>query len=82
MTAKNEIELVDSSYKIKQNEGQDDNDFDDYYNCVKNTQIDCTSSALDNLVANLEAVVIPETQQTLLLPSDLSATPRQPIKLV
>ena len=82
MTAKNEIELVDSSYKMKQNEGQDDNDFDDYCNCVKNTQIDCTSSVLDNLVPNLEAVIIPETQQTLLLPSDLSATPRQPIKLV
>ena len=26
MTAKNQIELVDSGYKIKQNEAQDDND--------------------------------------------------------
>ena len=46
MTAKNQIELVDSDYKIKQNEGQDDNDNeaqnvnDDNCNFVKNTQID------------------------------------------
>ena len=64
MTAKNQIELVDSGYKIKQNEAQDDNDFDDNCNFVKNTQIDCTSSVSDNLVANLETVIIPETQQT------------------
>ena len=48
MTAKNQIELVDSSYKIKQNKVQDDNDnealdgSDDNYNFV-NTQNDCTS---------------------------------------
>ena len=48
---------------------------------VKNTQIDCTSSVSDNLAANLETV-IPETQQTPLLPSDLSVTPRRPIKSV
>ena len=95
MTAKNQIELVDSSYKIKQNEAQDDNDNeaqddndneaqddnDDNCNFVKNTQIDCTSSVSDNLAANLETV-IPETQQTPLLPCDLSVTPRRPIKLV
>ena len=46
MTAKNQIELVDSDYKIKQNEGQDDKDNevqnvnDDNCNFVKNTQID------------------------------------------
>ena len=48
MTAKNQIELVDSVYKIKQNEAQDntdnkaqdDNDNDDNYNFVKDTQID------------------------------------------
>ena len=82
MTAKDQIELVDSGYKIKQNEAQDDNDFDDNCNFVKNTQIDCTSSVSYNLVANLETVIIPETQQTPLLPSDLSITPRRPIKSV
>ena len=88
MTAKNQIELVDSGYKIKQNEVQDDNDNeaqddnDDNSNFVKNTQIDCPSSVLDNLVANQETVIIPETQQTPLLPSDLSVTPRRPIKSV
>ena len=46
---------------------------------LKNTQIDCTASVLDNLVTNLETVIIPETQQTPLLPSDLSVTLRQPI---
>ena len=88
MTAKDQIELVHSSYKIKQNEAQDDNDNeaqddnDDKCNFFKNTQIDCTSSVSDNLAANLETVIIPETQQIPLLPSDLSVTPRQPIKLV
>ena len=88
MTAKDQIELVDSSYKIKQNEAQDGNDNeaqddnDDNCNFVKNTQIDCTSSVSDNLAANLETVIIPETQQIPLLPSDLSVTPRQTIKLV
>ena len=75
MTAKNQIELVDSGYKIKQNEAQDDND--DNSNFVKNTQIDCTSSVSDNLVANQETVIIPETQQTPLLPPNLSVTPRR-----
>ena len=82
MTAKNQIELVNSGYKIKQNEAQDDNDNDDNCNFVKNTQIDCTSSVSDNLVANLETVIISETQQIRLLPSDLSVTPRRPIKSV
>ena len=60
MTAKNQIELVDSSYKIKQNEAQDDNDNeaeddnDDNCNFFKHTQIDCTFSVSDNLVAKLE----------------------------
>ena len=82
MTAKNQIELVDSGYKIKQNEALDNNDneaqddSDDNSNFVKNTQINCTSSVSDNLVANQERVIIPETQQTPLLPSDLSVTPR------
>ena len=80
MTAKDQIELFDNGYKIKQIEAQDD--FDDNCNFVKNTQIDCTSSVSDNLVANLETVIIPETQQTSLLPSDLSVTPRRPIKSV
>ena len=31
---------------------------------------------------NLETVIIPETQQTSLLPSHLSVTPRRPIKSV
>ena len=88
MTTKNQIELVDSGYKIKQNKAQDDNDNeaqynnDDNCNFVKNTQIDCTSSVSDNLVANLETVIIPETQETPLLPSDLSVTPSQQIKSV
>ena len=77
MTAKNQIELVDSGYKIKQNEAQGDND--DNCNFVKNTQIDCTSSVSDNLPANLETV-IPETQQTLLL--SVSVTPSRPVKSV
>ena len=79
MTAKDQIELVDNDSKIKQNEVQNDND-----NCnfVKNIQIDCTSTVSDNLVANLETVIIPQTQQTPLLPSDLSVTPRRPIKSV
>ena len=42
MTAKSQIELVDSGYKIKHNEAQDAND--DNCNFVKNTKIDCTSS--------------------------------------
>ena len=73
-------------YKIKQNEAEDDydneaqDDHDDNRNFVKNAQIDCKSSVSDNLVANLETVIIPETQQTPLLPSDLSVTPRRPIK--
>ena len=37
MTAKDQIELVDSGYKIKQNEAQDVNDFDDNCNFVKST---------------------------------------------
>ena len=82
MNAKDQIELVDSGYKIKQDEAQDGNDFDNNCNFVKNTQIDCTSSVSDNLVANLETVIIPETQLTPLLPSDLSVTPRRPIKSV
>ena len=88
MTAKNQIVLVDSAYKRKQNEAQDDKDSevkdDNHENCnfVKNTQIDCISSASDNLVTNLETVIIPETQQTPLLPFDLSVTPRRPIKSV
>ena len=88
MTAKDQIELVDSGYKIKQNEAQDDNDNkaqdDNDGNCnfFKNTKIDYTSSVLDNLVANLETVIIPEAQQNPLLPSDLSVTPRRPVKLV
>ena len=79
MTAKDQIELVYNDSKIKQNEVQNDND-----NCnfLKNIQIDCTSTVSDNLVANLETVIIPETQQTSLLPSDLSVTPRRPIKSV
>ena len=79
MAAKNRIELVDSGYKMG-NEAQDHND--DNCNFVKNTQIDCTSSVSDNLAASLETVIILETQQTPLLPSDLSVTPRRPIKLV
>ena len=82
MTAKNQIELVNSGYKIKQNEAQDDNDNDDNCNFVKNTQIDCTSSVSENLVANLETVIISETQQIRLLPSDSLVTPRRPIKSV
>ena len=35
MNAKNQTELVDSCYKIKQNEAQDDNDFGDNCNFVK-----------------------------------------------
>ena len=77
-----QTELVDSGYKIKQNEAQDDNDFDDNCNFVKNTLIDCTSSVSDNLIATLQTVIIPKTQQTALLPSDLSVTPRRPIKSV
>ena len=80
MTAKNQIEFVDSCYKIKQKEVQDDND--DNWNFAKNTQIDCTSSVSNSLLANLETVIIPETQQIPLLPSDLSVTTRQPIKSV
>ena len=80
MTAKDQIELFDNGYKTKQNEAQDD--FDGNCNFVKNTQIDFTSSVSVNLVANLEAVIIPETQQAPLLRSDLSVTPRRPIKSV
>ena len=68
MTAKNQIELVNSGYKIKQNEAQDDNDNDDNCNFVKNTQIDCTSSVSDNLVANQATVIIPETNKPLCYP--------------
>ena len=35
MTANDQNELADSSYKIKQNEAQDDNDLDDNCNFVK-----------------------------------------------
>ena len=59
MAATDQIELVDSDCKIKQNEAQDDN-----RNFVKNTQVNCTSSVSDNLVANLETVIIPENQKT------------------
>ena len=45
---------------------------------LKNTQIDSAASVLDNLVTNLETVIIPETQQTPLLPSVLSVTLRRP----
>ena len=37
MIAKDQIELVDSGYKTKQNEAQNGNDFDDNCNFVKNT---------------------------------------------
>ena len=88
MTAKNQIPLADSGFRMKQIEARDDNDNevqndnDDNCSFVKNTQIDCTSSVLDNLVAKLETVIIPETQQTSLLSSDFSVTPRRPIKSV
>ena len=82
MTAKDQIKFVDSGYKIKQNEELDDNDFDDNCNFVKSTQKYCTSSVSDNLVANLGAIIIPETQQNPLLPPDLSVIPRGPVKLV
>ena len=59
---------------------QDDND--DNCNFARNTHSDCTSSVSDNLAANLDTVIIPETQKTPLLPSDLSVTPRQPTKSV
>ena len=52
MTAKDQIELVGSGYKIKQN------DFDGNCNFVRNTQIEnCTSSVPNNLVANLEKLL-------------------------
>ena len=35
MTAKNQVELVNSGYKKKQSETQDENDFDDNCNFVK-----------------------------------------------
>ena len=74
MTAKSQIELLDSGYKIKQNEAQDDNeneaqyDNNDNSSFVKNTQIDCTSSVSDNLVANQATVIIPETNKPLCYP--------------
>ena len=51
-------------------------------NFAKSTQIDITSSISDNLLANPETVIIQDTQEIPLLPSDLSVTPRRPIKLV
>ena len=80
MTVKDQIELADSGYKIKQNEAQDDNDFDDNWNFVRNIQIDCTCCVSDNLVANPITVIILEIQQTPFLSSDLPVTPRRPIK--
>ena len=74
MTAKSQIELLDSGYKIQQNEAQDDNeneaqyDNNDNSSFVKNTQIDCTSSVSDNLVANQATVIIPETNKPLCYP--------------
>ena len=88
MTAKNQIEFVDTGYKIKQNEVHNGNDnevqddIDDNWNFVKNTQIDCTFSVSNNLVANLKTVIIPETQRIPLLPSDLSVAHRRPIRFV
>ena len=82
MIAKNQMELVDTGYKIKQNEAQDGNDFDGNCNFVKNTHIDDESSVSDILAANLETAIIPETQQTPLRPFDFSVTPRRPIKSV
>ena len=80
MIVKDQIELADSGYKIKQNEAQDDNDFDDNWNFVRNIQIDCTCSVSDNLVANPITVIILEIQQNPFLSSDLPVTPRRPIK--
>ena len=82
MTAKNQIKLIVSGYKIKQNEVKDDND--------NKTQDDKMTTAillkipkvLDHLIANPELFIVPDTQQTPLLPSDLSITPRLPIKSV
>ena len=72
MTATNRIELVDFGYKIKENIETDYN-FDDDPKFVKNTQINHTNSASDS-ATELETVIIPETQQTLLLISDLLIT--------
>ena len=63
MTAKSQIELVDSGYKIKHNEAQDAND--DNCNFVKNTKIDCTSSVSDNLVANVEKLLFQKPNKPL-----------------
>ena len=88
ITAKDQIELVGSGYKIKQNEVQDDNENesqdvnDENCNFVKNAKTICTSSVLVSLVANLETVIISESHKTPLPPSDLSVSSRRTIKLV
>lgn len=74
MTATNQIELVYFLYKIKENIETYYN-FDDDPNFVRNTQINHTNSSSDP-ATELKTVIIPETQQTLLLISDLPITPK------
>ena len=74
MTATNQIELVYFLYKIKENIETYYN-FDDDPNFVRITQINHTNSSSDP-ATELKTVIIPETQQTLLLISDLPITPK------
>ena len=72
LTAKNQMELVDGGYKIKETE----NNFDDEPNFAKNIQINHATFVSD-LVTDLETVIVPETLQMLLLTSYLTITLKQ-----
>ena len=62
LTAKNQMELVDGGYKIKETEKY----FDDEPNFAKNIQINYANIVSDS-VTDLETVIVPETLQMLLL---------------
>ena len=62
LTAKNQMELVDGGYKIKETEKY----FDDEPNFAKNIQINHATIVSDS-VTDLETVIVPETLQMLLL---------------
>ena len=69
LTAKNQMELVDGGYKIKETEKY----FDDEPNFAKNIQINHANIVSDS-VTDLETVIVPETLQMLLLTSYLTIT--------
>ena len=74
MTVENQGELFGGGNNIKKNK-ETDNNFDDEPNFVRNTKIYDTYS-VSNLVTGLATEISSETNQMLLLPTDLPTVPK------